>query len=87
MNHQELWEQIRDMKQERASFEEKEAPLTKIGSSLMGTSEQTKPKIEGKELEMDIASISKTLVALPSYLGHHDPGSKIIPLHVPRELP
>ena len=37
-----MWEEIKDMKKERASFEKKEAPLNKIGSSLM----------EGKELKM-----------------------------------
>ena len=40
VNHQELWNEIRDMKQERSSFEMKEAPFTEIGSSLIGTSEQ-----------------------------------------------
>ena len=60
------------MKQERASFEKKEAPLTKIVSSLTSTSEQTKPKMEGEESEMDIVSISKMLATLPSYLGQFD---------------
>ena len=38
VNHQGLWEEIRELKQERSSFEMKEAPVTKVGSSLVGTS-------------------------------------------------
>ena len=34
VNHQELWEEIRDMKQERSSFEMKEAPMIEVGSSI-----------------------------------------------------
>ena len=40
VNHQELWEEIREMKQERSSFERKEAPMTEVGSSIVESLEQ-----------------------------------------------
>ena len=39
VNHQELWDEIRELKQDRASFEKGEAPFTMIGSSLFETNE------------------------------------------------
>ena len=40
VNNQELWDEIRDMKQEHTSFEKKEAPMTEVGSSIAETCEQ-----------------------------------------------
>ena len=39
VNHQELWDEFRDLKQERSSFEMKEAPMTEVGVSIVETSE------------------------------------------------
>ena len=45
VNHQELWEEIRDMKQESSSFEIKEAPMTEVGSSIAETCEQSQTEL------------------------------------------
>ena len=39
VNHQDLWDEIRELKQDQASFEKGEAPLTMIGSSLFEINE------------------------------------------------
>ena len=80
VNHQELWEEIRDMKQERSSFEMKEAPMTKVGSSIAETSEQGQIELNEGDVEGEMVSISKTLATLPSYLGHQEFNSEIFPL-------
>ena len=82
VDHQELWEEIRDMKQEQSSFEKKEAPMTEVGSSIVEPLEQEQiESIEG-DMEGELVSISKTLATLPSYLGHQEFNSGIIPLPV-----
>ena len=82
VNHQELWEEIRDMKQEWSSFEKKEAPMIEVGSSIVETFEQEQiESIEG-DMEGELVSISKTLATLPSYLGHQEFNSEIVPLPV-----
>ena len=70
------------MKQERSSFEKKEAPMTEVGSSIVESLEQEQiESIEG-EMEGEMVSISKTLATLPSYLGHQEFNSRIVPLPV-----
>ena len=64
------------MKQDQASFEKGEAPLTMIGSSLFEINESKElVQEELDEKDPDQISISRTLATLPSYLGQHDPGS------------
>ena len=70
VDHQELWEEIRDMKQERSSFKKKEAPMTEVGSSITKTCEQDQIESNEGDMEGELVSISKTLATLPSYLGH-----------------
>ena len=86
VNHQELWDEIRELKQDRASFEKGEAPLTMIGSSLFEINESEElVQEELDEKDPDQISISRTLATLPSYLGRHDPGSEIISLPIKSE--
>ena len=80
VNHQELWEEIRDMKQEWSSFENKEARMTEVGSSIAKTSEQNQTKLNEGDMEGEMVSISRTLATLPSYLGHQEFNSEIVPL-------
>ena len=70
------------MKQERSSFEKKEAPMTKVGSSIAETSEQGQATLNEGYVEGEMLSISKTLVTLPSFLGHQEFNSEIVPLPV-----
>ena len=82
VDHQELWEEIRDMKQEWSSSEKKEAPMTEVGSSIVESLEEEQfESIEG-EMEGEMVSISKTLATLPSYLGHQEFNYGIVPLPV-----
>ena len=79
VDHQELWEEIKDLKQERSSFEMKEAPVTEVGSSIAKTSEQNQTKLNEGDMEGEMVSISRTLATLPSDLGHQEFNSKIVP--------
>ena len=56
--------------------------MTEVGSSIVETLEQEQiESIEG-DMEGELVSISKTLATLPSYLGHQEFCSGIIPLPV-----
>ena len=70
------------MKQERSSFEMKEAPMTEVGSSIAETCEQGQIESNEGDVEGEMVSISKTLATLPSYLGHQEFNSEIVPLPV-----
>ena len=70
------------MKQEWSSFEMKEAPMTEVDSSIAKTCEQSQTKLNEEDGEGEMVSISKTLATLPSYLGHQEFNSEIVPLPV-----
>ena len=82
VDHQELWEEIRDMKQEWSSFEKKEFPMIEVGSSVVETCEQEHIESSEGDIKGEMVSISKTLATLPSYLGHQEFNSGIIHLPV-----
>ena len=58
----------------------KEAPITEVGSSIAETNEQI--ELNEGDVEGEMVSISKTLATLPSYLGHQEFNSEIVPLPV-----
>ena len=60
----------------------KEAPMTEVGPSLAETSEQSQTELNEGDMEGEMVSISKTLAPLPSYLGHQEFNSEIVPLPV-----
>ena len=54
----------------------KEAPMIEVGSSIAETCEQSQTELN----EGEMVSISKTLATLPSYSGHQEFNSEIVPL-------
>ena len=70
------------MKQEWSSFEMKEASMIEVGSSVVETCEQGQIVSNEGDVEGELVSISKTLATLPSYLGHQEFNSEIVPLPV-----
>lgn len=51
--------------------------------------DKTSESLQQKEMDkkdLDLINVLKTLTTLPSYIGHHDPGSKIMPLPIAFEL-
>ena len=83
---EELWNKIREDKEERESFSEKEAPLSLIGSSYKGTNIEelvrSMPEIEFE----DAKSEANTLATLPSFQGEYEAKTEIIPIPSSQQL-
>ena len=83
---EELWNKIREDKEERESFSEKEAPLSLIGSSYKGTNiEELVRSMTEIEFE-DAKSEANTLATLPSFQGEYEAKIEIIPIPSSQQL-
>ena len=56
--------------------------MTEMGLSIVETCEQEPIESIKGDMEGELVSISKTLATLPSYLGHQEFNSEIVPLPV-----
>ena len=77
--NEELWDELRTTKRRKASFSDKTAPISQVGSSI-----SLEKEIEQEEQVWD--HHSNTLATLPSYLGHQDDKSEIIPIPLHQTL-
>ena len=82
---EELWNKIREEKEERESFSENEAPLSLIGSSYKATNiEELMRSMTKIEFE-DAKSEGNTLATLPSFQGEYEK-IDIIPIPSSQQL-
>ena len=77
-HNSELWEELRNNKRLKASFFDKSAPMSLVGSSIPSTTNELAHK---GTWERD----SNTLATLPSYLGQREDNSAILPLPFPNQ--
>ena len=75
--NEELWDELRTSKRRKASFSDKTAPISIVGSSV-SLEQGSEPEV----LEDDRRS--NTLATLPSYLGQRDDQSVLIPIPSPQ---